>query len=110
MFKKIPGVLISNLTHLRKRNSQRIEMNGDFYKPTGAVCTPALQANSFTFSGGIDTHTHMQMPFMGSVAVDDFYTGTKAALAGGTTTISNMLFHSFKAIIVIVIFCFWRKS
>ena len=41
--------------------------------------------NNFIIPGGIDTHTHMQLPFMGTVAVDDFNIGSKAALAGGTT-------------------------
>ncbi|HEX7603577.1 MAG TPA: dihydropyrimidinase, partial [Polyangiaceae bacterium] len=35
----------------------------------------------------IDPHTHMQLPFMGTVASEDFFTGTSAAAAGGTTTI-----------------------
>uniref|UniRef100_A0AAR2JVT3 Amidohydrolase-related domain-containing protein n=1 Tax=Pygocentrus nattereri TaxID=42514 RepID=A0AAR2JVT3_PYGNA len=41
--------------------------------------------------GGIDTHTHMELAFMGTVAVDDFHTGTKAAVAGGTTMILDFV-------------------
>lgn len=41
----------------------------------------------YVFPGGIDPHTHMEMPFGGTVTKDDFETGTIAAAHGGTTTI-----------------------
>src|SRR5688572_33350069 len=37
--------------------------------------------------GFIDAHTHMDMPFGGTITADDWDTGTAAAVAGGTTTI-----------------------
>ncbi len=41
----------------------------------------------YLFPGGIDAHTHMELPFMGTYSSDDFESGTLAALHGGTTTI-----------------------
>ncbi|HEY3452184.1 MAG TPA: dihydropyrimidinase [Myxococcales bacterium] len=58
-------------------------------KPAGAELVDA--GGSYVFPGGIDAHTHMELPFMGGVSADDFYTGTAAALAGGTTTILDFV-------------------
>eukprot|EP00079_Xenopus_tropicalis_P008464 XP_002931585.1 PREDICTED: dihydropyrimidinase [Xenopus tropicalis] len=44
-------------------------------------------AGKLVMPGGIDTHTHMQFPFMGTHSVDDFCIGTQAAVAGGTTMV-----------------------
>ena len=41
--------------------------------------------------GGVDPHTHLECEFMTSKTCDDFYQGTKAAVAGGTTTIIDFV-------------------
>ncbi|MEL7447642.1 MAG: dihydropyrimidinase [Pseudomonadota bacterium] len=60
--------------------------------PGGADVVDA--GGQFVMPGGIDPHTHMQLPFMGTVASEDFYTGTAAGLAGGTTMIIDFVIPS----------------
>ncbi len=57
--------------------------------PKGATIVDA--GGQYVMPGGIDPHTHMQLPFMGTVASEDFYTGTAAGLAGGTTMIIDFV-------------------
>ncbi|CAH1105718.1 unnamed protein product [Psylliodes chrysocephalus] len=46
----------------------------------------------YILPGGIDPHTHLDFEFMGTRTVDNFYSGTKAAIAGGTTMIIDFVF------------------
>ncbi|MFK0172587.1 dihydropyrimidinase [Streptomyces sp. NPDC090306] len=69
-----------------------------------ATGTPAAEAwtaetvldatGKYVIPGGVDGHTHMEMPFGGTYASDTFETGTRAAAWGGTTTIVDFAIQS----------------
>ena len=48
----------------------------------------------YVMPGGIDPHTHLEMPFMGTYSSDDFESGTRAAVSGGTTMVVDFCLPS----------------
>jgi dihydropyrimidinase len=57
--------------------------------PAGARVVEA--GGQYVMPGGIDPHTHMELPFMGTVASESFFSGTAAGLAGGNTMIIDFV-------------------
>lgn len=64
-------------------------VGNDIDAPAG--CRIIDAGGCFVMPGGIDPHTHMELPFMGTVASEDFFSGTSAAAAGGTTSIIDFV-------------------
>jgi len=50
--------------------------------------------NKMVFPGGIDPHVHLDMPFMGTSSSDDYESGTRAALYGGTTMVIDFILQT----------------
>jgi dihydropyrimidinase len=56
-----------------------------------ARCEIVDAGGCFVMPGGLDPHTHLQLPMMGTVVADDFLSGSAAAAAGGTTTLIDFV-------------------
>ncbi len=52
-------------------------------------------AGKYVMPGGVDVHTHLEMPFGGTVTADDWQSGTTAAACGGTTTLIDFAIQDF---------------
>ncbi len=60
--------------------------------------------------GGIDAHTHLDMPFGGTTSADDFETGTRAAAIGGTTTIVDFAIQAKGTKMRSALDTWWKKA
>ncbi|CAH2060683.1 unnamed protein product, partial [Iphiclides podalirius] len=105
--KKVPIHLQSSQNRLLIKNGRVVNDDGmeeaDVYVEDGIIKqmgrnliipggTRVIDATGkLVMPGGIDPHTHLDLEMMGAKTADDFYTGTKAAVAGGTTTIIDFV-------------------
>ena len=87
-FAKAPPLVIRNGTvvnHDGQFKADVLTRNGVIEK-VGNVGTPDFDheeidaTGKYVIPGGIDTHTHMEMPFMGTTSIDDYHYGTQAAI------------------------------
>ena len=75
-------------------------IEGEKIKALGQLGTPPAGAevidatDKLVFPGGIDPHVHLDMPFMGTSSADDYTTGTRAALHGGTTMVIDFILQT----------------
>jgi dihydropyrimidinase len=88
------GTLIKGGTVVNSAASSRhdVLLEGEKIAQVGANIPEANHTivdatNLLVMPGGIDVHTHLDMPFGGTVSADDYTTGTQAAAVGGTTTV-----------------------
>jgi dihydropyrimidinase len=107
---------MSTATHHGRHGHRRLLRGGEVISATGraladvlidgeriAAVGPSLQVGDaevvdvtdrLVMPGGVDVHTHLDTPFMGTVTADDYPSGTTAAACGGTTTLVDFAFQS----------------
>lgn len=93
-------ILISNGTIINAQQTQRadvlikdgkIHLIGENLIPETSSVKTIDASGCYVFPGGIDPHVHMHLPSPAGYSADDFLSGSKAALYGGTTTILDFV-------------------
>jgi len=112
------SVLIQNGTVVNADSTFKADVliDGGIIKEIG----PAILPNSagtivdatglLLLPGGIDAHTHLDMPFGGTTSADDFETGTRAAAIGGTTTIVDFAIQARGTKMRTALDTWWKKA
>jgi len=95
------GTLIKNGTVMNSDGSGKADvlMEGEKIAQVGGSIDPKNHtivdaSNLLVMPGGIDVHTHLDMPFGGTVSADDYTSGTQAAAIGGTTMLIDFALQS----------------
>src|SRR5271157_5817868 len=67
-------------------------------------------SEKYVLPGGIDVHTHLDMPFGGTTSADDFETGTRAAAFGGTTSLVDFAIQARGTRMRDALDTWWKKA
>ncbi|HKF49338.1 MAG TPA: dihydropyrimidinase [Terracidiphilus sp.] len=111
-------ILIQNGTVVNADSTARTDLliDGATIKEVGAGI-PASGAETVVdatglllLPGGVDAHTHLDMPFGGTTSADDFETGTRAAAIGGTTTIVDFAIQARGTKMRTALDTWWKKA
>ena len=78
--------------------------------PVSAAAKVIDAAGMYVIPGGIDAHTHLDMPFGGTTSADDFETGTRAAAFGGTTSIVDFAIQARGTRMRDALDTWWKKG
>jgi dihydropyrimidinase len=114
----MPTVLIQNGTVVNADSTARADVliEAGIIKevrpgiPANSVQTVVDATGLLLLPGGIDAHTHLDMPFGGTNSADDFLTGTRAAAIGGTTTIVDFAIQARGTKMRTALDTWWKKA
>src|SRR5215469_8832500 len=111
-------VLIQNGTIVNADSSRKADLliDGETIKeiragiPASSAETVVDAIGLLLLPGGVDAHTHLDMPFGGTMSADDFETGTRAAAIGGTTTIVDFAIQARGTKMRTALDTWWKKA